>query len=61
MHTYFCERGDKTVYILDRKTKPRMGQIVSAYGTKWQVWYIETAGDKHRARLEPYYAYPPKT
>ena len=54
MHVYHCERGDKTVYILDRKTKPCMGQIITAYGSKWQVWYIETKGDFHRARLEQY-------
>ncbi len=56
MHEYICERGEKTVYILDRKTKPRMGEIITAYGSKWQVWYIEEKplSGLARARLEPY-------
>lgn len=54
MYEYHCQRGDKTVYILDRKTKPRMGQVITAYGYKWQVWYIEEGAGSHRARLEPF-------
>lgn len=45
MYEYHCQRGDKTVYILDRKTKPRIGQVITAYGSKWQVWYIEEGVD----------------
>lgn len=54
-HVYFCERNGKTVYVLDRKTKPRMQQVISAYGSKWQVWYVEyEPSGVCRARLEPY-------
>lgn len=53
-HTYVCERDGNSVYILDRKTKPRMGQVITAYGFKWQVWYIEYHGKSCAARLEPY-------
>lgn len=52
LHVYHCEKGDVTVYILDRKTRPRMGQIIKAYGTRWQVWYIEEQNGRCRARLE---------
>ena len=53
MHEYYCQYNDgRTAYILDRKTKPRMGQIITAYGSKWQVWYIESVGDRYKARLE---------
>jgi len=56
VHTYVCERNERTAYILDRKTKPRMGQIITAYGSKFQVWYIEEKPDgRCNARLEPYH------
>lgn len=59
MHVYVCMRGDKTVYVLDRKTKPKMGAVITAYGSRWQVWYIEDLPGQQRglcrARLEPYH------
>lgn len=54
-HAYHCERNNRTIYILDRKTKPRIGATIKAYGTKWQVWYVEERPDgRCRARLEPW-------
>lgn len=53
-HVYYCERDNKTIYVIDRKTAPRMGAVITAYGSKWEVFYIE----HHRigkmvARCEP--------
>jgi len=54
-HEYVCERNGRTVCILDRKSPPKIGKVITAYGSKWQVWYIEyEPSGKCRARLEPF-------
>lgn len=55
-HTYFCEKEDgSTQWVEYRKTKPKMGQVITAYGDKWQVWYIEELpSGRYNARLERY-------
>ena len=55
MHTYVCDDGS-CIAFLARKTKPKIGQVITAYDTKWEVWYIEDRPDGHcTARLEPYH------
>lgn len=52
IHIYHCENDEKTMYIVDRKTKPRIGQVITAYGRKFEVWYIEDQHGRYRARCE---------
>lgn len=52
-HTYYLEREDDVLFEIDRKTKPRIGMVLTAYGLKWQVWYIEEYAGRCRARCEP--------
>ena len=61
-HEYWLEIGEKPVAVLVRKTKPKIGRIISYNKARWMVWYVEENSDHHRARLEPYshIAFPPQ-
>jgi hypothetical protein len=39
--------------LFSRKTKPRIGSILTHKGTKWHVWYIEEGPEVNNARIEP--------
>lgn len=36
----------------ERKTRPRIGQVVTFKGAKYEVWYIEEGSDCTNVRVE---------
>jgi hypothetical protein len=53
LYAYWLEADDMNRFALYRRTKPRMGAVITFARTKWQVWYIEEKGDYCAARCEP--------
>lgn len=51
----YLERDDGTIqFEIDRKTRPHIAQVLSAYGQRWEVYYIEDRGGKTYARANRY-------
>jgi len=52
MWAYWLEAEYFPLEIVPRKTKPRIGSVITHAGRKWSVWYIEEGPGVRNARCE---------